>query len=112
MVDDEGIPKGMRAVLEERGVDTTGMIAKDMRDLLKTFPDFNGQKTILDAYIERRGHMYPKFHCELNPIERVWCQSKKHTRVYADGTITCLRNIVPEGLESVSVEVLQNIQRL
>ena len=39
LVDDEAIPKGMRAVLEERGVDTTGMIAKDMRDLLKTLMD-------------------------------------------------------------------------
>ena len=91
MVNEDGIPKGMRHILEERGVDTTKMKAKDMRDLLKIFPDFNGQKTILEDYIERRGHMcifYPKFHC---PIERVWCQAKKHTRAYADGRITRLR---------------------
>ena len=66
LVDDEGIPKGMRAVLEEKGVDTTGvdttgMRAKDMRDLLKTFPDFNGQKTTLEDYIEQRGHFTPNF---------------------------------------------------
>ena len=115
LVDDEGIPKGMRTVLEERGVDTTGMRAKDMRDLLKTFPDLNGQKTILEDYTEQRGHMcifYPKFHCELSPIERVWCQSKKHTLAYADGTITRLRKIiVPEGLDSVSVEQIKKFFR-
>lgn len=46
---------------------------------------------------------YPKFHCELSPIERVWCQAKKYTRAYADGTITRLRKIVPEGLDSVTL---------
>ena len=82
LVDNCGTPRGMRVVLEERGVDTTGMKAKEMRDALKHFPDFKEQKTILEEYIEQRGHLciyYPKFHCELSPIERVWCQSKKHT---------------------------------
>ena len=74
LVDDSGVPKGMRAVLEERGVDTTDMRAGDMRNKLKTFTDFQRQKTILEQYIESRGHIclyYPKFHCELSPIERV-----------------------------------------
>ena len=31
LVDEDGTPKGMRAVLQERGVDITGMKAKDMR---------------------------------------------------------------------------------
>ena len=26
----------------------------------------------------------PKFHCEFNPIERVWAQSKKHSRASCD----------------------------
>ena len=37
LVDDDGVPKGMRIVLQERGVDTTKMKAKDMRDLLRHF---------------------------------------------------------------------------
>ena len=101
----------MRAVLQEREVDTTGMKAKDMRELLKTFPDFNGQKTILEDYIEQRGHIcifYPKFHCELSPIERVWCQSKKYTRAYTDGTITRLRKI---ALDRVTVEQMKKFFR-
>ena len=79
MVDENGIPKGMKVVLEERGVETVGMKAKEMRELLKTFPDFKNQKAKLEDYVENRDHVciyYPKFHCELNPIERVWYQAK------------------------------------
>ena len=47
------------------------------------------------------------FHCELSPVERVWCKLKKHTRAYADGTITKLRKIVPEGLNSVTLEQIK-----
>ena len=120
MVDENGIPKGMKTILEERGVDTSGMRVKEMRTLLKIFPDFNGQKTILEDYIEQRGHVCifcPKFHCgELSPIECVWCQSKKYTRAYADGTITRLCKIVPEGLDSVTLdqirEIFSDLQRL
>ena len=49
-----------------------------MHKLLKSSPDFKIQKN-MEEYVESRGHIcmyYPKFHCELNPIERVWCQSK------------------------------------
>ena len=111
LVDDSGVPKGMKKILEERGVNTKNMKQKEMRDLLKTFSDFKNQKTILEDYIERRGHIcmfFPKFHCELNPIERVWCQSKKYTRAYANGTITCLRKIVPEGLDCVTLGQMNN----
>ena len=95
-------------------MDTAGMRAKEMRDLLKTYCDFNEQKTLLEECIERRGHIckfYPKFHCELSPIERVWCQSKKHTRAYADGTITQLCKIVPEGMDTVTVEQINQDMR-
>ena len=60
----------MKVVLEERGVDTTNMRLKDMRDLLKTFPDFSGQKTILEDYIKRRGHimhLLPDFPLQIKP---------------------------------------------
>ena len=114
MVDRNGIPKGMKAILEERGVDTAGMRGTDMRKLIKSYPDFQQQKTILEDRVERRGHIclfYPKFHCELSPIERVWCQSKQYTRAHADGTITCLRDIVPEGLDSVTVDQIKKYFR-
>ena len=33
MVDGNGIPKGMKLIPEERGIDTSGMNAKKMREL-------------------------------------------------------------------------------
>ena len=35
-----GIPKGMRVVLEERGIDTRNMNAEKMREVLSIHPDF------------------------------------------------------------------------
>lgn len=57
LVNENGQPKGMRKILEERGIDTIGMKAKDMRLILKSHTDFSSQKTILEDYIERRGHV-------------------------------------------------------
>ena len=114
MVDEAGTPKGMKKVLAESGVDTSKMRCREMRELLKTYPDFQGQKTILEDHIEQSGHIcifYPKFHCELSPIERVWCQSKKHTRAYANCTITQLRKIFPEGLDNVTLQLMKKFFR-
>lgn len=106
----DGRPKGMRLVLEERGVNLDGKKAKNMVEILKTYDDFKTSKAILTEVIECRGHMcifLPKFHCELNPIERCWCQAKKHTRAYANGSIVRLRKIVREGLETVTMDMIK-----
>ena len=76
MVLPDGTPKGMKMVLQERGVDVKGMNAEKMREKLNTYLDFSTQKNILEELVEREGHVYfPKYHCELNPIEElVSCQ--------------------------------------
>ena len=53
----------------------TGLKAEDMRKVLKNMHDFKYEKTKVEKYITDRGHrcvFIPKYHCELNPIERVW----------------------------------------
>ena len=66
MVDNNGIPIGMKAILEEMGVNTTSMNAAELRKTLREFPDFKQQTTILENdYIHSRGHLcifFPKFH--------------------------------------------------
>ena len=37
----------------------------------------------------------------------MWCESTKYSRVHVHGTILCLRNSVPEGLDSVTVEQIK-----
>lgn len=57
MVYADGTPKGMKAILEARGVNTRKMKANDMRKKLSQYPDFQNQKTLLEEYIESRGHI-------------------------------------------------------
>lgn len=106
-----GVPKGMKVVLEERGVSTRGMVADDMRRVLGGFPDFQNEKSSVERFLgEEKGHivyMLPKFHCELNPIERVWAQAKRHTKAYCKYSIVSLRNTVVPGLETVTLEHIQ-----
>jgi hypothetical protein len=79
MINDDGTAKGLRTILRERGINTERMLADDMRTVLSNHDDFLNEKTIVEQYLLSRGHLVfflPKFHCELNAIERVWCPSK------------------------------------
>ncbi len=53
----------------------------------------------------------PKFHCELNPIERVWGQAKVYSRMYTNFTLLRLRQIVDPALDSVSVDLIRKFFR-
>lgn len=44
---------------------------------------------------------YPKFHCELNHIERFWCHGKQYARENCDYTLDSLRRNVPLALAHV-----------
>ena len=82
MVLPDGRPKGLKIVLQERGIDVSGMNGQKMREELSKFDDFKNPKTLVEEKVENRGHLcnfFPKFHCELNAIERCWCHAKKHS---------------------------------
>ena len=107
MILDDGRAKGMKIVLEGRGVETKGMNADKMREALNTFEDFKNKKTLLEE-VESGGHLcvfFPKFHCKLNVIERVWCHAKNNTPMHI-GTITKLRKTVPESLDTCHTELV------
>ena len=53
----------------------------------------------------------PKFHCELNPIERVWGQAKVYSRKHSNFTLARLRQIVDPALDSVSTDLIQKYFR-
>ena len=108
---DNGVPKGLRIVLQERGIDSKSMTVEQMCKELLKHEDFQAApKSLLEERIEARNHkcmFLPRFHCELNPIEWVWCFAKQFTRQYCDGTITTLRKIVPQGLDRVTNKLIQ-----
>ena len=104
----DGTPKGMKMVLQERGIDVKGLNADSMREKLSEFEDFSSQTTILEELVCTKGHIclyLPKYHCELNPIERNWCHAKKVARQYVNGSIVQLQEVVPTSLDAVSVEM-------
>jgi len=72
MVLSGGRPEGMKRVLEERGVNTKGMKAERMREVLGEMSDFKYEKTKVERLVAPCAHraiFIPKFHCESNPIE-------------------------------------------
>ena len=109
MVDGSGIPKGMKLVLEERGIDTSGMNARKMREVLGAHSDFLNVTTLVEELVESRNHIplfFPKFHCELNAIERCWCHAKKYSRQYVNGSIVRLRKVIPEALATCKPDLI------
>ena len=76
--------------------------------------DFATEKTIVEHYLETeglQGCFLPKFHCELNPIERVWGQAKVQTRINTNFTIVQLRTIIDPALDSVSTDLIRKYFR-
>jgi transposase len=73
------VAKGLKMVLEERGMSTVGKSADWMRKSLGEHSDFKNEKSMVERMLVEKGHIpcfLPKFHPELKPIERVWAQLK------------------------------------
>ena len=90
------------------------MVAADMRILLSHHYDFANEKTIIEKYLGDNGYrviFIPKFHCEFNPIERVWGQAKVFTRKYTTFKITGLRKILNPALDSVDLDLIRKFFR-
>ena len=114
MVNPDGSAKGLRTILQERGINMERMLADDMRVVLSNHDDFVQEKTIVEHCLERRGHLVyflPKFHCELNAIERVWGQAKVYCRAHTNFTLVKLRQIIHPALDSVTVDLIRKYSR-
>lgn len=105
------IPKGMKMVLEERGVSTEGKKANWMRETLAKHSDFRDEKSMIERMLIERGHVpcfLPKFHPELNPIERVWAQLKRYTKAHCNYSLPSLRKNVPLAYDTVTLDNIHN----
>ncbi len=114
MVDRNDVPKGMKQGLKERGINTEKMRGDNMRIVLANHDDFRMEKTIVEHFLCNRVHtvlFVPKFHCKLNPIERVWGQAKVYTRMYTNFTLPRLHTNVNPALDSVSTDLIRKYFR-
>ena len=108
MVDAKGRAKGLRQVLIERGLFKEGMVKADMVALLSKQPDFSQQPTLVEELLSKRGHsvvFLPKFHCELNPVERIWATAKRYTRDRCTFKLKNLRKLIPKALTITLPEI-------
>ena len=127
MINGEGVPKGLKQVLLERGLWIEKLPkackAKFAVDLnpeccalhrLGGQPDFKEQELILYEAIAKTRHIcdfLPKFHCELAPIENFWGYAKRYTRANCDYSILALRKTVPLSLDQVPVSSIRKYFR-
>lgn len=121
-----GQPKGIRQVLQDRGLWREGLkrlcpLCKsgnkdDERNsccaerILGLQPDFKAQKSLLEEIATEEGQIiifYPKFHCELNFIEMYWGACKRYARIHCDYTFRGLENIIHDALDSVPLETIR-----
>lgn len=115
-------PKGIKAVLMERGLFQTKLRGKCeskcdvaataccLKRILELQPDFQEQKSLVQEVIEAAGHLcifLPKFHCELNFIEFFWGAVKKYLRDHCDYTFDTLKENMPIALASVSLNTIR-----
>ena len=105
--DGKKVAKGMKMVLEERGISTGGKSADWMRQTLAQHSDFRDEKSMIEHMLSEKGHI-PKFHPELNPIERVWAQLKRFTKAHCKYSLPSLRKNIPLAYDSVTVENIRN----
>jgi transposase len=111
------IAKGIKRILSERGLWNDALTAKTAKELLKKQPDFachDQPEWLRDRIINSR-HMidfYPKYHCELNFIERFWAMMKVFCRKNCNYTLNSLRIVIAEALKIVGgPESLDKIRR-
>lgn len=104
----------MKQILEERGICTDTLNADDMRVILSNHTDFQEEKAKVITFLESKGYkayFLPKFHPELNPIERVWGQAKSFSKSHCNYSLPSLRKIIHPALDFVTLENIVKFHR-
>ena len=76
--------------------------------------DFKNEKLRTVNYLEEKGHtalFLPKFHPELNPIERVWGQAKRYSKAHCNYMLPSLRKVNLPALDSISLELINQYNK-
>ena len=107
-----GTPKGLKLVLEERGIGTKGKKKEEMQTILASHADFRNEKRRIEQLLIEKGHIpifLPKYHPELNPTERVLAQLKRYTRGRCKYSLPSLRTLDHSlAYDTVTVDNIRN----
>ena len=105
-----GTSKGLKNIAVELGLQVDGMKLGEIKALLKAHPAFE-KKTRLQAVCERYNVKLiyvPKYHCELNPIEGLWCHQKRYVRTRTDQSFEKMILLIEESREDFALKFVNN----
>ena len=81
----------------------------EIRALLSSHPAFQNisrLETLARKY-QVEVMFTPKFHCELNAIEDLWCHMKQYVRKMSDQTFPTMLRLIPESRENFQQRQIQ-----
>ena len=132
----QGVQKGVKTILEERGLypnhklllecdmckdatiqgPRTERVSCCGRGILASCEDFkeSASKIWLQEIAEKYGHLiifFPKFHCELNFIEMIWAHIKDALRRNCSFSYKDLQRKVPEALFDIPLAFVKRVER-
>lgn len=96
--ENKGKSKGLLALAEELKLDVRDDIKlDDLRQVLSKHQAFKSESRLEKLARKYNGKVIfvPKYHCELNHIEGLWCSMKHFTRQKSDQTFNTLLRLIP-----------------
>lgn len=90
--------------LVDKSVEEREMRLDEMRNKLRDHPAFE-EITRLEQLAIKYGVKIiwcPKYHCELNPIEGMWCEMKRHVRKFNDQNFEKFKSLIDEAQKQFS----------
>jgi hypothetical protein len=112
MVTQNGLSKGLKRVLMERGLYIPGLSVQGAKSLLKPQPDLKKQMELLQETLLEEGFLidyYPKYDCEFNYIEMFWGAAKAFARARCTFNFNDLVNLVPQALIAFRKQKYENL---
>ena len=95
-----GKSKGLAELTKELNLSTCPKIClAEARRLLSAHPAFEA-RTKLQELADNYGVKItysPKYHCELNPIESLWCDNKRYVRTHTDQNYKTMLILIKEA---------------
>lgn len=116
-LDESGVYRGLIEICKDLGLinDEIGkndLKLPELRELLSKHPAFCDNNTNLGRLAISYGLKVifcPKYHCELNPIEGLWCDLKRYVRTHNDQSFDKLIGLINDAINQYKSKNLNAI---
>ena len=88
---------------------SSSMKLAEIRNILSSHPAFQNVSKLemLARKYQVKVIFCPKFHCELNAIEGLWCDMKRYIRVKTDQTFPTMLRLIPQSRQNFEQRYIQ-----